>query len=201
MSLPKIILVPTDFGEPSEAALDTAIEFAKVFGSEIVLMHAYEIPIVGFPDGAVVATAELTSRLLEGAQAVLDRQIQSRQGYGVTIRGVIKQGDAYRMVNEVAEEVGAGLIALGTHGRKGLSRALIGSVAEKVVRTARVPVLTVHSGDVVKAEIGRPQVEERRAPEPLPGDPPAMARPQTSAPTSSRSPQSGRDLPAPLSHR
>jgi nucleotide-binding universal stress UspA family protein len=200
MSLPKIILVPTDFGEPSEAALDTAIEYAKVFGSEIVLMHAYEIPIVGFPDGAVVATAELTSRLLEGAQAGLDRQIASRQGYGVTIRGVIKQGDAYRMVNETAEEVGAGLIALGTHGRKGLSRALIGSVAEKVVRTARVPVLTVHSGDVVKTEIGRPQVEEQRAPEVM-EPPPPMARPQVAGPSSSRSPQSGRDLPTPLSHR
>ena len=201
MSLPKIILVPTDFGEPSEAALDTAIEFAKVFGSEIVLMHAYEIPIVGFPDGAVVATAELTSRLLEGAHAGLERQIQSRQGYGVTIRGVVKQGDAYRMVNETAEEVGAGLIALGTHGRKGLSRALIGSVAEKVVRTARVPVLTVHPGDVVKAEIGRPEIEQRGAPEPM-APSPAMSRPQpTTAPTSSRSPQSGRDLPAPLSHR
>ena len=207
MSLPKIILVPTDFGEPSEAALDTAIEYAKVFGAELVLMHAYEIPIIGFPDGAVVATAELTSRLLEGAQAGLDRQIQSRQGSGVTIRGVIKQGDAYRMVNETAEEVGAGLIALGTHGRKGLSRALIGSVAEKVVRTARVPVLAVHSGDVVKAEIARPQVEVQREAEGVSqaaqaagGQAPPL-RPQAAPPVSTRSPQSGRDLPAPLSHR
>lgn len=196
MSLPKIILVPTDFGEPSEAALDTAIEYAKVFGSEIVLMHAYEIPIVGFPDGAVVATAELTSRLLEGAQAGLDRQIKSREGLGVRIRGVIKQGDAYRMVNETAEEVGAGLIALGTHGRKGLSRALIGSVAEKVVRTAQVPVLAVHTGDVVKPEIGQP-VEARRVPERAP----QAAGAQATAPASNRSPQSGRDLPTPLSHR
>ncbi len=200
MSLPKIILVPTDFGEPSEAALDTAIAYAKVFGSEIVLMHAYEIPIVGFPDGAVVATAELTSRLLEGAQAGLDRQIQSRQGHGVTIRGMIKQGDAYRMVNEAAEEVGAGLIALGTHGRKGLSRALIGSVAEKVVRTARVPVLTVHPGDVVKAEIGRREgvvAAEQRGREAIAPPPAAVS----TAPVSTRSPQSGRDLPTPLSHR
>lgn len=197
MSLPKIILVPTDFGEPSEAALDTAIEYAKVFGSEIVLMHAYEIPIVGFPDGAVVATAELTSRLLEGAQAGLDRQIKSREGLGVRIRGVIKQGDAYRMVNETAEEVGAGLIALGTHGRKGLSRALIGSVAEKVVRTAQVPVLAVHTGDVVKPEIGRPVAAER-APERAA---PQGIRPQAPSPVSTRSPQSGRDLPTPLSHR
>jgi len=194
MSLPKIILVPTDFGEPSEAALDTAIEYAKVFGSEIVLMHAYEIPIVGFPDGAVIATAELTSRLLEGAQAGLDRQIRSREGCGVRIRGVVKQGDAYRMVNETAEEVGAGLIALGTHGRKGLSRALIGSVAEKVVRTAQVPVLAVHSGDVVRPEVGRP--EAQRASENVA----QPARPQA-PPMSNRSPQSGRDLPTPLSHR
>ncbi len=212
MSLPKIILVPTDFGEPSEVALDTAIEYAKVFGSEIVLMHAYEIPIIGFPDGAVVATAELTSRLLEGAQEGLDRQIQSRQGHGVRIRGVIKQGEPYRMVNETAEEVGAALIALGTHGRKGLSRALIGSVAEKVVRTAHVPVLTVHPGDIVKAELGRP--EAQRAPEatapqataqqpsaPRAAVPPSAARAPQGPPASTRSVQSGRDLPPPLSHR
>ncbi|MDF2692899.1 MAG: Universal stress protein UspA [Labilithrix sp.] len=160
---PKIILVPTDFGEPSEAALDTAIEYAKAFGSEIVLMHAFEVPIIGFPDGAIVATAELTSRILEGAQAGLDRQIADRAGCGVTIRGVIKQGDAYRMVNETADEVGAGLIALGTHGRKGLSRALIGSVAEKVVRTAHVPVLTVHPGDVPTARSEAAPVSSRTA--------------------------------------
>lgn len=185
MSLPKVILVATDFGEPSEAALDTAIEYAKVFGSEIVLMHAYEVPIVGFPEGAMLATAELTSRLLEGAQAGLDRQMGSRRSHGVRIRSIIKRGDAYRMVNETADEVGAGLIALGTHGRKGLSRALIGSVAEKVVRTAHAPVLVVHSvGDVVKPKIGRPPFQE-------PSDSEAAATPRqpTEAPTSTHSPR------------
>lgn len=150
MFTPKTILVPTDFGEPAEAALTAALEYAKVFGSEIVLLHAFEVPVVGFPDGAVVATAELTSRILEGAQAALDRQVMSHEGSGVPIRGVIKQGDPYRVVNETAQEVGAGLIAIGTHGRKGLSRALLGSVAERVVRTAQVPVLTVHSGDLYR---------------------------------------------------
>ena len=150
MTMPKTILVPTDFGEPAEAALLTAIEYAKVFGSQIVLMHAFEIPIIGFPDGALVATADLTARILEGAQVGLDRQIHEHEGCGVAIRGMIKQGDAFRMVNEAASEVGAGLIAIGTHGRKGLSRALLGSVAEKVVRSASVPVLTVHPNDVAK---------------------------------------------------
>lgn len=148
MSLPKIILVPTDFGAPSEAAIDQAIDYARVFGAEIVLMHSYEIPIMGFPDGALVATAELTTRIMEGAQAGLDRQLANRKASGITMRGVLKQGDPWHMVNETAAEVGAGLVVMGTHGRTGLSRALIGSTAEKVVRTANVPVLTVHLADV-----------------------------------------------------
>lgn len=150
MTLPKIILVPTDFGAPSEAAIDYAIDYARVLGAEVVLMHAYEIPIMGFPDGALVATAELSSRIFEGAQAGLDRQLANRRGAGVNIRGLIKQGDAWHMVNEAATEIGAGLIVMGTHGRTGLSRALIGSVAEKVVRTASVPVLTVHLDEHAK---------------------------------------------------
>jgi nucleotide-binding universal stress UspA family protein len=145
MALPKVILVPTDFGEPSEAALDYAIELAKAFGSEVVLMHAYEIPIVGFPDGAIVATADLTARILEGAQAGLEHEVSTREGQGVKLRGIIKQGDPYRMVNETAESIGADLIVMGTHGRHGIPRMLLGSVAEKVVRTATVPVLTIHS--------------------------------------------------------
>lgn len=183
MTYPKTILVPTDFGEPSEAALDTAIEYAKAFGSEIVVMHAFEIPVVGFPDGAMIATAELTERILEGARLGLDRQIKGREHCGITLRGVVKQGDPYRMVNDTADEVGAGLIALGTHGRKGLSRALLGSVAEKVVRTARVPVLTVHSGEVASAEVG-PSDARRKA-----------------SPIGVRSPPSGRDAQAPPSQR
>lgn len=148
MALPKTILVPTDFGDPSEAALDYAIDLARVSGAEIVLMHAYEIPVVGFPDGALVATAQLGTQLLEGAQVGLDRQAKSRASSGVPIRGLIKQGDPFHMVNEAAEQIGAGMIVMGTHGRTGLPRALLGSVAEKVVRTARVPVLTLHADDL-----------------------------------------------------
>jgi len=175
--LPKVILVPTDFGDPSEVALDCAIEYAKKLGSEIVLMHAYEIPIMGFPDGAIVATAELTARILEGAQIGLDRQIRSRSASGVRMHGIIKQGDAYRMVNETADEVGAGLIVMGTHGRKGLSRALLGSVAEKVVRTSRIPVLTVHPTEGAPAPAARaPATTDVNAGRPPPSGAPASTR-------------------------
>lgn len=147
MTLPKTILVPTDFGEASDAALAYAVALAKSFGGEIVLMHAFEIPVVGFPDGAMIATAELTSRILEGARVGMDEQVARNKDAGVNIRSVIKQGDPWRSVIATAEELGAGLIVMGTHGRKGLPRMLIGSVAEKVVRTSPVPVLTVHAGE------------------------------------------------------
>lgn len=146
MSLPKTIMVPTDFGDASEAAIEYALDLAKALGGEVVLMHSFEIPAVGFPDGALVATAEMTNRVLEGAQIGLERQVSSYEGRGVPLRTVIKQGDAWRTVIATAEELGADLIVMGTHGRKGLPRALLGSVAEKVVRTAHVPVLTIHAG-------------------------------------------------------
>jgi nucleotide-binding universal stress UspA family protein len=143
MSLPKKLLVPTDFGDGSQAALDEAIELAKAFGAEILLLHAYEIPIVGFPDGALVATADLASRIIDGAREGLERVIAQNAGRGVKMTAVLKQGDAPRMIEEAIEEHGAELVVMSTHGRKGFQRAILGSVAEKVVRTAKCPVLTL----------------------------------------------------------
>ncbi len=142
--VPKKILVPTDFGDSSEAALAYAGDLAKALGAEIVVLHSYEIPTVGFPDGTLVATAELAGRVLEGAKAGLDAAVRKSEA-GVPVQTLVKQGDAWRTIVDCAEEVGAGLIVMGTHGRRGLPRALLGSVAEKVVRTASCPVLTVHA--------------------------------------------------------
>ena len=137
------ILVPTDFGEGSNVALDVAVELSELLSAEILLIHTYEIPVVGFPDGTLVATAELTSRLLEGAKQGLDAQVRAHEKAGVRLRAIIKQGQPWRTIIDAAEELKVGLIVMSTHGRKGLPRALLGSVAEKVVRTAPCPVLTV----------------------------------------------------------
>ncbi|MCL2723245.1 MAG: universal stress protein [Polyangiaceae bacterium] len=145
MTLPKTILVPTDFGEGSEAALLYAVDLAKVVGADLVVLHAFEIPMVGFPDGTLAASAEFASRVLEGARAGLDNAIKPHEASGVSIRGLIKQGDTWRTILDAVAEVRAGLIVMGTHGRRGLPRALLGSVAEKIVRTAPCPVLTVQS--------------------------------------------------------
>lgn len=148
MTLPKTILVPHDFGTGSEHALTYAVELAKALGSEIVVMHAYEIPMIGFPDGALVATPELASRVLEGANTGLKKAVDTHVHAGVPLKGVVKQGPTWQTIIETATELGAGMIVMGTHGRHGLPRALLGSVAEKVVRAAHCPVLTVHSTDL-----------------------------------------------------
>jgi nucleotide-binding universal stress UspA family protein len=148
MTLPKTILVPHDFGTGSDQALTYAVDLAKALGAELVVMHAYEIPMIGFPDGALVATAELASRVLEGANNGLKKAVEMHANGGVPLRSIVKQGPSWQTIIETATELGAGMIVMGTHGRHGLPRALLGSVAEKVVRSAHCPVLTVHSSDL-----------------------------------------------------
>jgi nucleotide-binding universal stress UspA family protein len=152
MTLPKTILVPHDFGTGSDHALVYAAELAKAIGAELVVMHAYEIPMIGFPDGAIIATPELATRVSEAAQIGLTKAIEQLPAGGVPARTILKQGPTWRTIIDAATEIGAGMIVMGTHGRHGLPRALLGSVAEKVVRSAHCPVLTVHSDDVAAAK-------------------------------------------------
>lgn len=146
MKLPSVILVPTDFGPASQAALDYALELATRFGArQVVVLHTYEIPIVSFPDGVITATAEMTSRIVDAASYELAKTMERVADRGVSVSSMLREGEPTRVVAKVTEELGADLVVLGTHGRHGLSRVLIGSVAERIVRTSTVPVLTVHA--------------------------------------------------------
>jgi nucleotide-binding universal stress UspA family protein len=147
MTLPKKILVPHDFGTGSDHALAYAVGLAKALGAEVTVMHAFEIPMVGFPDGTLVATPELVSRILEGVNVGLKKAVELHAGAGVTMHSLVKQGPTWQTITETATERGADLIVMGTHGRHGIPRALLGSVAEKVVRMAHCPVLTLHPAD------------------------------------------------------
>ena len=138
------LLVPTDFTDTSERALDWAFTFAERVGSAITVMHSYEIPIIGFPDGALVATADIAARMAEASRSGLDLVVGKRKGGKIQVDGVLREGVAWEEINRLADELDADLIVIGTHGRKGLARALLGSVAENVVRTATRPVLTIH---------------------------------------------------------
>jgi nucleotide-binding universal stress UspA family protein len=143
MSLPKTILVPTDFSEPASAALDYAVTFAEKTKAKVYLLHAYQLPVMGFPDGMIVAS-DLTGRILGAANKALDECMTKYAGRDVEMVPLVKQADPREAVIAVAKDVTADLIVMGTHGRRGIARALIGSVTESVVRTSPVPVLTVH---------------------------------------------------------
>ena len=143
MRLPKTILVPTDFGEPAEAALDYAITLAVRVGARIILLNVVRIPVLGMSEmGAVVTEGALDSVLI-GSQAQLERLASRRTT--TEIETMVRTGDARDVILEVAKELDADLIVIGTHGRHGFRRLLLGSVAEAVVRTASCPVLTMHS--------------------------------------------------------
>lgn len=142
---PKTILVATDFSDPSEVALRYALDLAAALKASVVLLHAYEIPVAGIPEANFVAPFDMAERLAKASQAALDGWVGKFGDRGVPLTGMLKCGDPREVVERAAKEANADLIVLGTHGRRGLSRILLGSVAEYVVRTASHPVLTIRS--------------------------------------------------------
>src|SRR5579863_3433857 len=137
-------LVPTDFTETSERAIDWALDLAARLGASVTVMHSYEIPVLGFPDGALIASPEIAARIAEAARNALDRTVEKYEGRGVPLDTMLRDGVAYEEINAVAESIHADLIVIGTHGRRGIARALLGSVAENVIRTATKPVVAIH---------------------------------------------------------
>jgi nucleotide-binding universal stress UspA family protein len=138
------ILVPTDFSETSDKALDFAIELAQKFDASVTVMHAYEIPVIGFPDGSLVATADVASRIQDAGKKGLDAAVAARTGRGVKLTSVLREGPAADEIVALADELKVDMIVIGTHARRGIARALLGSTAENVVRTTKLPILTIH---------------------------------------------------------
>jgi nucleotide-binding universal stress UspA family protein len=146
------ILVAIDFGEPSLSALDDAIDLARTLGASVAVMHAYESPAVALvAEGAIVASINDAARIAATAETTLREAVDSRADRGVKLQAVLRVGPAWRAIDDVASQIDADLIVLGTHGRLGILHALLGSVAEKVVRTARRPVLTIPARQLADA--------------------------------------------------
>jgi len=134
------ILVPIDHSACSEQALDYACELADKLGAKLQLLSVIGIPTYGVPDVGVGLTAPMMENLVDDNQRALEALAKSRPAVS---QALVRAGDARDVILHTAEEIGADLIVMGTHGRRGISRALLGSVAEMVVRTSPVPVLTV----------------------------------------------------------
>ncbi len=140
------ILVPHDFSDTAEYALRYALTLAEKFGARVTVLHTYEIPAYSYPE-AFVTSVESTVQIEGAARKALEAVFARAHRPDVAMDMVLRRGTAWTEIGAVAREMNADLIAMGTHGRRGVARALLGSVAEKVVRTAPCPVLTVHAND------------------------------------------------------
>jgi nucleotide-binding universal stress UspA family protein len=141
--LPKHLLVPTDLGEGAEEVIDYACELARQFGATLHLLNVIGVPAIGAPELGIALTSSVIDSIVRDNQAALDRLAERRRGSTTIGEVLLKTGDARDVINHTASELGIDLIVMGTHGRRGVSRALLGSVTESVVRTAPCPVLTV----------------------------------------------------------
>ncbi|HVK87600.1 MAG TPA: universal stress protein [Kofleriaceae bacterium] len=141
--LPKEILVPTDLSEGAETALDYACDLAGPLGARVHLLHVIGIPVLGVPELGVALTSTVIDSLIQDNQAALDKIAEAKAATTTIGQVLLKTGDARDVINQTAKELQIDLIVMGTHGRRGVSRALLGSVTETVVRSAPCPVLAV----------------------------------------------------------
>lgn len=137
----KKILVPTDFSEHSAKAMLYGAELAKKFGAELHLMHAVEQTPLMYGEGAYVPPE--TEAEIEAAATEQLESLVADAGDDVTVVRRVEHGHPFVETVRYAKENDIGLIVLGTHGRGAIAHMLLGSVAEKVVRKAPCPVLTV----------------------------------------------------------
>ncbi len=136
----KTILLPTDGSESSDKALAYALSFARQYGARVVILHVIEMEALV---GAEPHLLHLSSFLEERARRILEKAVASANQAGVHTEARVVTGIPFDDIVRLSKELPADLIILGTHGRTGLPHALMGSVAEKVVRLAPCPVLTV----------------------------------------------------------
>jgi nucleotide-binding universal stress UspA family protein len=145
----KNILVPTDFGAPSQQALEYGRHFARQFGARLHVLHTVENVLV--PGGAEVPVAAV-QQVEQGLESVAHRQMDmmltADDRATLKVVPVVRGARAAAVdIVDYARDEQIDLIVMGTHGRGALQHLLMGSVAERVVRSAPCPVLTVHAAE------------------------------------------------------
>jgi universal stress protein A len=139
------ILVPTDFGKSSDNALTYGLAFAQKFAAEVWLLHVVQDLSLFIPE-AVFSTpppVPPVEQFIAAARAALERVVARLNVDGVIVHAEVGVGPPFDEITRFATEKDIDLIVMGTHGHTGLAHVLLGSVAEKVVRRAPCPVLTV----------------------------------------------------------
>lgn len=140
----KKILCPVDFSDTSRRAAEAAMELARRFGADVTLFHSFELPIFPVPDGTYLTagTIDEISDQIRDTLVTWKKDLLPLAGHG-RIRTDYSMGFSANEIVQLAAKEKFDLIVMGTHGRTGIRHAVMGSVAERVVRTAPCPVLTV----------------------------------------------------------
>ena len=142
----KKILVPVDLSANTTEVLRYAADLSRRCEAPLTLVHVYQPVAYPLPEGFVLYSAEQLANMLTEFQHLLAKAKTDAETAGATnVETRMLQGAAFAEIIQCATEGHFDLIVMGTHGRKGLRHALLGSVAEKVVRMAQCPVLTVRS--------------------------------------------------------
>lgn len=140
----KTILFANDFAETSEEVFDYALGLARKYGAKLLIVHVINEPVDlrGFyvPH---ISFENLEKEIVEGAEKMMDKFCRTKVKDFADYETMILSGIPYEEIIKKAEEAQASLIVMGTHGRRGLDHMLFGSTAERVVRGAGCPVLTV----------------------------------------------------------
>ena len=139
------ILVPTDFSADAEKALSTAVDIAKLVGARIVILHAYHvnIPMVSTLDSVHTLPQNFYDELRYQAMVKVENVAKELTAEGIEAAGVALSEPASVAIVAQAESLPADLIVMGTRGLTGLKHVVLGSVADRVVRMAPCPVMTV----------------------------------------------------------
>ena len=158
----KKVLVPIDFSDYSKSALKYAVNFCKQFNAEIILIYVIE-PIIYPPDFSMgqIAIPSVNAEWDERAKQELEKLASSDVTKGARVKTLIKTGKPFIEIIETAGELDVDLIIIATHGHTGVEHILFGSTAEKVVRKAPCPVLTLREpikGFKIKDEIKNQKV-------------------------------------------
>ena len=139
------ILAATDFSKTSAKALTGAIDLAQTHRAKLAIMHAY-VPLVPLvPEQYIEAGTwdRIDTETQRWAERQLAKLAERARKSGVRVSSMLVSGDPSRQIVRTARSLRADLIVVGTHGRQGLTKLFLGSVAERVIATAACPVLTI----------------------------------------------------------
>lgn len=139
------ILVATDFEPSSDEATELAILFANRFDARLAFLHVFEMPTL-LSAGMAYSIQDVLGPVRARAQTALDALITKIEKRHPNVSGSLRCGEPRAEILAAITDSKPDLVVLGTHGRKWISRAFLGSVAERVIRSSPVPVLTVHAG-------------------------------------------------------